>query len=251
VSTPGGSAPHSYRIDNTVSAHCRNGGVNCAVTMGREAALEPVRNIATAGAIATMAGEKLDEKTRLAIEQALVECADIARGTILITHKHHYAGLSPTAQECNQLVKDKTGRSVKLSIKLGSEMHEEALNCAEERLNKEIPGRFSREPRYHHDRQTGRKRVIPPDEVKALKDSGNVGELKGTLAPDIVIHLGNPVQVQAIYDFKFPCANIDKPGRWNDYPEGHPFEELNQGQVYEQVLGVPAARIQPRMGVIR
>jgi hypothetical protein len=32
----------------------------------------------------------------------------------------------------------------------------------------------------------------------------------GTLEPDVVIHTGDPLQVQAVYDFKFRCVGFDK-----------------------------------------
>ena len=92
-------------------------------------------------------------------------------------------------------------------MRLGTEMHEVARQCAEEELNKLRPGGFSLEQRYRYDSRTGRKKLVSTAEEQALKDSGNQGELRGTVKPDVVIHSGDPLDVQAIYDFKFPCVN--------------------------------------------
>jgi hypothetical protein len=219
--------------------------------MGRDVALERLRDTAIGGLTVSMAADRLKEETRLSLEEALVKCAEAARDTVLLANKRYYAGLSPTAEECNRMVTDNHGNTLKLAIKLGLEMHDDALRCAEEQLDKEVPGRFSREPRYRYDSRTKRTKVVSPEEEQALRDTGNVGELKGSIVPDIVIHTGNPLQLQAIYDYKFPCANTDNIVPWDTYPEGHPNHRLDQGTTYHRLLGVKPARIQPRLGVIR
>jgi hypothetical protein len=240
-------------MDNTVSAHCRNGGGNCVAIQGEQSiALERVRDAATAGAMAVMTVETLEEEKQRAIEEALARCADLARTNVLLQfkNKNYYQGEVPSAEECNQLVKDKKGNRVKLSLLLGTEMHEDALKCAEAGLEKEMPGRFSREPRYLYDRQTGRRRWIPPEEVSALERTGNLGELKGTIVPDIVIHTGDPLQAQAVYDYKFPCGDNERIVGWSRYSDG-PHRGSNQGEVYKEALGPPPARIQPRTGIFK
>ena len=129
-------------------------------------------------------------------------------------------------------------------------MHEVARACAEERLRRLRPGRYSLEQRYRYDRQTGEKELVTSEEEKALEASGNGGELKGTLKPDVVIHEGDPLDVQAIYDFKFPCVSTDRVPRWTDYPPGHPYHGSNQGDMYEEALGPAPMRIVPRLGVV-
>ncbi|HZH78584.1 MAG TPA: hypothetical protein VEY88_21325, partial [Archangium sp.] len=84
-----------------------------------------------------------------------------------------------------------------------------------------------------------------------LEESGNAGELLGSLQPDVVIHAGDPLQVQEVYDFKFPCVNTAKEPPWDDYPEGHPYADLDQGEMYGRVLAKNPARVVPRLGVIR
>jgi hypothetical protein len=62
--------------------------------------------------------------------------------------------------------------------------------------------------------------------------------LLGTLVPDVVLHeTGNPMKVQAVYDFKFPCHPSTDPS-WHRYPPGHPYHGFTQGEIYKQVLKV-------------
>ncbi len=136
-------------------------------------------------------------------------------------------------------------------MQLGMEMHEEARQCVEAALSKLRPGGFSLEQRYLYDKQTGRKKLVSTEQERLLEKTGNVGELKGSLKPDVVIHSGDPLDIQAVYDFKFPCSNTDQPPDWNEYPEGHPYHRSSQGDMYEEVFEVPAARVVPRLGIIR
>ncbi|HEX8822471.1 MAG TPA: hypothetical protein VF794_21270 [Archangium sp.] len=145
-------------------------------------------------------------------------------------------------------------------MRLGTEMHEVAARCAQEKLDKLRPGGFSLESRYRYDSRTGRWKQVSTEEERALEASGNQGELRGTLKPDVIIHSGNPLDVQAIYDFKFPCViphKFDGITRWERYPKGHPYQGRTQEELYNQllgpnnILGQNAARIVPRWGVIR
>jgi hypothetical protein len=133
-------------------------------------------------------------------------------------------------------------------MQLGTEKHELALQCAAQKLGALIPGRFSLEQRYRYDRQSRRTELVSPEESRALRQHGCWDELQGTLVPDVVIHTGNPLLVQAVYDFKFPCPSGNKP-RWNSYPRGHPYYESNQGAMYQEALGVEPFRVAPE-GVI-
>ena len=81
-------------------------------------------------------------------------------------------------------------------------------------------------------------------QVKALLKQGRAAELLGTIEPDLVLHLpGQPLHVQRVFDFKFPCVNTDKPMRWRD-------QVRNQGAAYEEALRVKPSRVQPHIGVI-
>jgi hypothetical protein len=217
--------------------------------MGREAASDTWIPVATAGGSVHRVLQALDDATRSSIEEALEECADGARSTVLLRSRALFQGSSPTAEDCMQWVKDETGRRMTLAMYLGLKMHEFALECARERLDKLWPGGFNIEPRYRYDEDTGRKRLISPEEERALEHSGNAGELLGTIKPDVVLHTGDPLEVRAIYDYKFPCVNTDVAPPWTHYSEG-PHEGFNQGQVYEKVLGKRPARVVPRLGTI-
>ncbi|WNG42103.1 hypothetical protein F0U61_23345 [Archangium violaceum] len=67
--------------------------------------------------------------------------------------------------------------------------------------------------------------------------------------PDIVIHSGNPLDVLAVYDFKFPCPDTNKPS-WREYEQG-PFAGSTQGKMYLEILKVGPNLIAPIRGIIR
>ena len=143
------------------------------------------------------------------------------------------------------------GKTVTWAMRLGTEMHEEARECAQAALDRLIPGRFSLEQRYRYDRQTRIKKPVSAEEERLLEKTGNQGELKGSVKPDVVIHSGDLLGVLAIYDFKFPCVNPNEVPNWPDYPPGHPYQNIDQGLIYFEVFGVNPARVLPRLGVTR
>ncbi len=246
--TPAQRQPEGLRFD-TVSNACRQNPASCAALVGREAtrASVPAAGM-TAGAgyaLVRILEKPLEER----IDKELTECADLARSEVLLRHRKDFKGPSPTREECNQKVKDATGRSVRRAMQLGTEMHQVALKCAKERLDKLRPGGFSLEPRYRYDSKTGQTKRVRDEDVRALEESGNGGELLGTLVPDIVIHPGDPLYAQAIYDFKFQCVHTDGVPEWETYPPGHPHQGREQGHVYSEALGAPAKRVAPRNGV--
>jgi len=161
------------------------------------------------------------------LNQALAECADEARSSVLLKHLE---GRSPTQEECAEvLFTEPGGQKVTRAMWLGEKMHQAALPCVEEKLSRFLSGRFSLEPRYRINPKTGRLEWLSPKDVQALLRQSRGQELKGTIAPDVVIHMGNPVLVQHAFDFKFPC--------------------MNQDRIYRQLLGITAKRVQPRLGV--
>jgi rRNA maturation protein Nop10 len=225
---------------DSATASCRHNPSACLAAVGKE--------VASAAAVVKLA---LDEDTRKSVEEALTRCADSARSEILLRHEGDFKDLTPTADECNQPAKNATRKDVTWAMQLGTEMHEEARNCAEAALSTLLPGRFSLEQRYQYNRQTGRRRLVSAEEERLLEETGNAGELLGSLKPDVVIHSGNPLDVKAVYDFKFPCVNIDTAPDWNKYPPGHPYQGSNQGAMYHEAFGEAPVRIVPRLGVIR
>ena len=243
-----------YGYDNSVSAACRQNPAQCAALSGKELA-EVGITVASVGS----ALQVLDNLTRGSIEQALVECADLARSEVLLRYPTTFKGPAPDLNECNEWTVDAQGNSVTWAMRLGTEMHEVAAQCAEERLDKLRPGGFSLESRYRYDSRTGQWKQVSPEQERALVESGNQGELRGTLKPDVVLHTGNPSNVLVIYDFKFPCVNprdYKALTNWDTYPTGHPYQGRTQKWMYRQLLGPNdlsgqnIARIVPRWGVI-
>jgi hypothetical protein len=136
-------------------------------------------------------------------------------------------------------------------MQLGEEKHKVALECAQQKLDAMVPGRFSVEPRYLYDMKTGRVRWLDPEEVKLWLRDGQFYLLLGTLVPDVVLHgPGQPLKVQAVYDFKFPCR-VSKPPGWDSYPRDHPFANKDKGSLYKDALGQEKrpAMVSPNFGV--
>jgi hypothetical protein len=202
----------------------------------------------TIAAAAQVVQIAIDATLDARIRQALKECADEARSDVMYQHFQR----SPTREECQEVVeRDARGESVTRAMLLGREQHQAALECAERRLRQLKPGGFTLSPRYRYNPSTGQTQYIPPEEVKALLEQGRGAELRGTIEPDLVIHLpGNPLQVQRVFDFKFPCVNTDRQIDWRTYPKGHPFENVSQGRLYEEALKVRPMRVQPHLGVM-
>jgi hypothetical protein len=216
---------------------------------GKEVASVAAVANAVNGALET---PRLDRLTQASIEEALVKCADTARSEVLLRHAAHFPnGGRPTATECKQLSTDPNYKGKTWAQQLGIEMHEVARKCAEAALKDIVSGRFSLEQRYRYDRATKQKKPVSADEEKALVESGNAGELKGSLVPDVVIHTGNLLAVQAVYDFKFPCVNEEEQPAWGRYPAGHPYQGTNQRVIYQEAFGGDPATISPRWGVGR
>ncbi|WP_241759039.1 hypothetical protein [Pyxidicoccus parkwayensis] len=191
------------------------------------------------------------EQERDPLEKALAECADLARSKVLL---ELFEGKSPTEEQCKAVVeRDAKGRPVTLAMKLGTEMHEVARECTQARLGRLRPGGFSLEPRYLYDPATGRWRLVSRAKEQSLLKNGPLSELKGSLVPDVVIHTADPRQALAVYDFKFPCVNIDLQPSWRLYPDDHPLAGLAQNDVYKKALSLTEepAMISPRLGVIR
>lgn len=237
-----------YEFDSATSA-CRQNPALCARLAGEETVV-PMARAAQVAASASVTGSVvlrvLRPEEQSVLEKALTECADEARSEVLV---RLFQGRSPTPEECREEVEeDAKGNAVTRAMKLGIEMHMAALACAHKRLGALRPGGFSLEPRYRYNPKTQKWEPMSRQEEQALLEQGNTGALKGSLVPDIVIHTGDPLQVLAIYDFKFPCVSTEKRAPWRKLPDGR-----NQEQAYKDALK-PAQeplRIQPRIGVVR
>lgn len=239
-------APGTYALDTTKT--CKD-PATCAVVAGKD--LEAVRQAGTSVATAA-ALWKLFESQQNSIEEKLEKCADQARAEVLDRHRGRFKKETPDSDECRQETQSGTGRKVTWAQRLGEEMHAAARDCADAELMALRKGRYSLEQRYRIiDLATGEKRLVTAAEEEALVNSGNAGELKGTVKPDVVIHEGDPLNAQAAYDFKFPCGEKGKPPEWSRYPKDHPFARQTQQDVYEKYIAPFVARVIPWLGVVQ
>ncbi|HEX5748473.1 MAG TPA: hypothetical protein VFZ09_19700 [Archangium sp.] len=243
VSALGSAGP---ALDSATSA-CRQNPNYCARVAGEEAVVPTIQGAAEIVSVgATL--RVLDSNTQADIESSLEKCVDWANDQV---NRRRFSGNSPSRKQCQEEVSgtDPCGRRMTRAMHLGTEKHALALQCAEEKLGELIPGRFSREPRYRYDPQTGQKQLVSREEARTLLQQGCGNELEGTIVPDIVIHSGNPLEALAVYDFKFPCPDTNKP-TWREYEKG-PFAGSTQGKMYLEILKVGPNLIAPIRGIIR
>ena len=231
-------------LDSGTNA-CRQNPALCLKMAGEEPGVAgSVHAVAELGASVGSVGMLLDSQVKILVERALVECADQARSQVLIAELQ---GRRPSEQECSQLV---PGTNLTLAMLLGQKMHQEAARCAGEKLTQLIPRKFSLEPRYRYDPVTDRTAFISEEEAQLLLRQGRGSELKGTLRPDVVIHSGDPIRAQAVYDFKFGCPG-EHPRRWTESPENSTRTLRAQNRLYEDALHTQAWRVIPRFGIMR
>lgn len=240
-----GCGSAGYAVDSATSA-CRQNPTYCALVAGEETVVPTaIRGGAEVASVAATL-QMLTPETRSDIEQVLVECVEWANTEI---NRQRFGGKSPSREQCREELPgtDPCGKKVTRAMQLGTEKHALARQCTETKLGTLIPGRFSLEQRYRYDSQkTGQKQLVSREEERALRQQGCGDELEGTIVPDVVIHSGNPLEVLAIYDFKFPCPITNRP-RWNPSPRAG----STQGDVYLEFLGVEPNLVTPIRGIIR
>jgi hypothetical protein len=245
----GHGVPRHYhqRMDSASSA-CQQNPAYCAKVAGEEVIVptSTLHTLATAGGAVTTAVKVLNSTLRTDIEQALTQCANAARSDVL---SKHFNDRTPTPQECNEEIRV-DGCTLTRAMWLGNLMHDAAFACVKEQLNLLRPGGFTLQPRYRYDPRSGKTSLIPPEEVKRLLDAGLHAQLRGTLEPDIVLHKGDALKAEAVYDFKFPCADLDRPPEWRSYPPGHPHHRLSQDKMYKKFLNVTPKRVAPWLGIL-
>lgn len=251
-SATGRGAPSHYSqaADSATNTCLRNPA--CYTRPAGEEAVLPWLTRAQDAANTAVAVLRLLDAAQLAlVERILADCANQA--SFEVNERMLGPGKRPTRELCQEVVgKDSRGSEVTRAMELGREKHRVALQCAQEELAKQIPDQFSLEPRYQYDPSTGRLRLLDPKLVEEWLRNGLLDKLLGTLVPDVVLHAsGNPLKVQAVYDFKFPCPQ-DKNPSWSNYPPKHPYEGSNQGEMYRKALGGgEPARVSPGRGVVR
>ncbi|MBM7112924.1 hypothetical protein [Archangium primigenium] len=234
-----------YAWDSATSA-CQRTPTWCASVAGEESVVPLVRGGAEVASLSAV-HRLLSHATLAQVEEALVACAESAHAQVNL---QHFGGQSPSRPQCQEVLHvDPCGVSVTRAMRLGQEKHHLALLCAQEKLSSLIPGRFALEPRYRQDPATGRPHLVSEQEARRLLHTGCGEDLKGTLRPDVVLHSGDPLLVQALYDFKFPCDASTTPS-WRRYPPGHVHAGKSQGDVYRAMFAAPTALVAPRWGVL-
>jgi hypothetical protein len=251
----GRGARGSYRLDSATLG-CRQNPALCVqstesvpratASVGRTAiTAASATGVTTAATLWT-----LDEALSRRITQEIEKCADAARSAVLLQRNFDK---TPTPEQCRaqaldsrgNLIWDPQGKPMTLARQLGKEMHDLASQCVQARLSAIIPGKFALEPRYRYDRKSKTTTFISPEEEQALLRAGGEN-LKGTLKPDLVLHTGNPLETFAVYDFKFPCADLTD--------KGWPIRDgqiLSQGELYKEAFRGRIYRVLPWIGAIQ
>jgi hypothetical protein len=245
----GRGVPSSYGHDvSSASAACRQNPLYCAKVAGEEAIVPgagSLQPLATAGGTVAVAVKVLDGALQLSIREALEQCADQARTNVLLKHMN---GRRPTPQECNEQV-ERDGRTLSRAMWLGNLMHDDAFECIKEKLDLLRLGGFSLKQRYRYNERTGETTLVSKEEVERLIKQGRKNELLGTIEPDVVLHEGDPLQAEDVYDFKFPCVDIDQARGWRRYPQGHPYQGRTQKEMYVTILKTSVSQVIPWMGI--
>lgn len=249
VGVPRRGAPSQYALD-TLTNTCLKDPKYCATLAGKEITSGPVQTVGSAVASGAAVLQVLTETAQENIEEELERCVEMARSEVLLRYPTEFKNESPSDAECRNWTVDGKNRRVTWAMRLGTEMHEVALECAAGVLSRLRQGGFILDPCYRYDKQKKETTFVSCEEVKDLLEKGCSDELIGTLRPDLVLHGGHPLWVQAVYDFKFPCVHDSKqPPEWRRYPETSPHHGCHQGEMYEEALGVTPRRIAPRWGV--
>ncbi|MCY1015497.1 hypothetical protein [Pyxidicoccus sp. MSG2] len=225
---------------DSATAACQRNPAYCAALAGKEPGVSLAVRAAQVAA-AGKAWEVLDELVRKSIEDILFECAKWADAEV---NRKEFGGRAPNATECDQQVGGTRENPVTRGMRLGGAKHELASQCTEEKLSRAQPGRFTLEQRYRIHPETRQLELISLEtELAMLRRGGK--ELVGSVVPDVVIHTGNPLQVQAVFDFKFPCPEGNR-SAWRNQPSGNASGVSNQGKAYERTFGVQPTRVRPR-----
>jgi len=224
VSTRSGAsssgASHYALTSDTATAGCLRNPACYTTPPGEEAVIPWLSNTVSAARNAAAMAMLLTDAEIALIEKTLTECAQAANQQVN-QEDAELQGQEPTREQCRRVVRREGNTDVTRAMELGTKKHDKALECAREAL-KGMAKYVRVEPTYQRDPNTGVWRWIDPKQVKEWLQLGLTAQLWGALVPDIVLHaLGNPNQVQLVYDFKFPCPP-DNPPKWGRYGPDQP-----------------------------
>ena len=250
VMGPGAPRHYAQAMDSATSACLRN--PKCYMAPVGEDAIIPWVSRSLEAAQTLVAVLRLLEAAEVArVEQVLKDCANEASAQV----DEQWVGKDkrPNRQLCEQTYEtDSRGNKVTWAMHLGREKHRVAFECVHRELGETLADHLRLQPQYRYYRATRELELLDPREVAEWLRNGLYGMLLGTLIPDVVVHAAvNPLRVQAVFDFKFPCPSSND-ARWHTFPENHPYHGLNQGQIYKEAFNLESAtRIAPGYGRIQ
>ncbi|MBN1209951.1 MAG: hypothetical protein JXB05_34185 [Myxococcaceae bacterium] len=244
-------APRQYAqaTDSATNTALRNPAYYIAPP-GEDAVLPWLARSVEAARTAATALRLLDAAELARVEQILKDCANQA--SFEVNERLLGKGQRPTRQLCKQVYKtDQRGKKVTWAAHLGREKHQAALECMQKELG-ELADYVSLQPQYSYNVKTKKIQLLDPRKVEEWLREGLLHKLLGTLIPDVVLHAaGNALQIQGIYDFKFPCPS-ENPPEWYPYEPPHPYAERSQGDMYKEAFRIEEpARVAPGYGIIK
>lgn len=192
--------------------------------------------------------ELLEAADLAEIAQVLNDCANQASHDV--NERLLGQGQRPSRQLCQETFKTELGgRKVTWAMYLGREKHQAAMECVQRDLPKHLSDNLSLQPTYRYDKKTKKLDLVDPQQRDEWLRDGLLHKLLGTLIPDVVVHAaGDLLNIQAVFDFKFPCP-ADNQTSWQRYHEDHPFHPSNQKEIYEEAFKVEAVPVRPGFGV--
>ncbi|WP_158621693.1 hypothetical protein [Corallococcus aberystwythensis] len=230
LSCASGPTRYAQTSDSATSGCLRN--PTCYTQPGDEAFLPWVDQAARAAATAGATLKLLETADVARIEHLLVECAKEAN--LIVNEREYGEGKYPDDKECLRVVgQDKDGKPIQRQAELGKLKHAVAFACIQRDVRRLFPDNVSIEPRYGPSSTTGSPALT--------------NRWTGSKKPDIVLHAtGQPVQIQCIFDLKFPCTQKSK---------GAPLSNdrtREQMSRYAELGGrCKPAIITPQFGVVR
>jgi hypothetical protein len=235
-------------MDSATSACLRNPA--CYTAPPGEEAILPWLSRSVSAVRTTVAALRLLDAAELArVEQVVKDCANLA--SFEVNERLLGKGQRPTRKLCQEEFEtDARGNKVTWAMHLGREKHRAALECVQKELGEALSENVSLQPHYLYSRTTKKPGLLDPKLVEEWLRDGLFEKLVGTLIPDVVVHASeNPLHVQGVFDFKFPCPS-DNRAEWYKYPLGHPYYKSSQGDMYKEALGVEPKLISPGFGVV-
>jgi hypothetical protein len=240
---------HYAQTADSATSTCLNNPA-CYTQVGDEAIIPWLTRTASAVRTTAAVMKFLETADVKLVEQILVECVKDAHDEV---NKGEFGeeGYIPTDEQCNEVVRREGDQDVTRAMDLGTKKHERASECVKDKLGGRLLQNVTVGPRYKYDPVSKRWRMLDPEAVAKWIEEKLFELLRGTLAPDVVMHAtGNPDKVQRVYDFKFPCLSSRKSNPGWRRSQG---QRKDQRDKYGDALGGEddPALISPQLGLQR